>query len=196
MPSSLYLPTSRSRPEIIPRVRELEKRAPPGLPMASTHSPTDSSSASPNSAGTKLWSLVFNTAKSVVLSTPTTTASYSRPSKVVTVTWAEREFSTTWELVIIYPSLVAIIPVPVLSPVLAPSWVSFAETVTVEVTTRLYTPSASMVEPEGLGLMAMPSVLGVTSTSGWLSSSSGGATPKSGSSSSQGSEPSSSSGTS
>ena len=83
-----------------------------------------------------MWSLVLRIARSVVRSTPTTTASYSCSSKVVIFTVVLLELITTWELVMIYPSDVAIIPVPVLEAS-CPFLVSEATTVTVEGATLL-----------------------------------------------------------
>ena len=101
MPFSLYLPASRSSPEIYPPVRDPVYLMPPGLPMANTCWPMTSLSESPNSAGLRPLASVFSTARSVVLSTPTTTAACSSPSEVMMFTRVLLELSTTWALVMI-----------------------------------------------------------------------------------------------
>src|SRR5581483_1379256 len=85
--------------------------SPKGLPIAMTQSPTCKASESPRGAtGRSPLVSIFNTAKSVLGSRPSTLAGYSRLSERVTV--ISLAASTTWLLVKMTPSLRMIKPEP------------------------------------------------------------------------------------
>src|SRR5690625_3064028 len=110
----LWVTTGRSRAEMIPVVA-VESR-PSGLPMASTACPTARSAHLPIGAGARSagGSRSRTTARSVVSSCPTTSASKRRPSASETLT--ERAPSTTWLLVSTWPSSSTTTPEPWPSP--------------------------------------------------------------------------------
>ena len=79
--------------------------------MATTVSPTRRLPESPNCAGVRPVASTWSTARSDTESAPTSMAGSVRPSVSCAVT--EMPFSTTWQLVTMYPSSVRITPVPV-----------------------------------------------------------------------------------
>ena len=81
-----------------------------GFPTAMTHSPKRSKSELPKARGCRLSALILSTAKSVVGSVPTTSATYSRLSLSDTLT--SLALSITWLLVTMYPSLEITTPDP------------------------------------------------------------------------------------
>ena len=88
---------SRLMAERMPSVMVPRSSSPMGLPMATTASPTTMSSESPKAAGVSPSASIFSTARSVVLSLPTSFAWNPRPSSRETST--RKAPSMTWALV-------------------------------------------------------------------------------------------------
>ena len=129
--------------EIIPVVT-VPPSSPNGFPMAMAGSPTCKISLSPSVAACRLFASTLITAKSVCESLPTTLASYSVPSVVVTFKLVAP--LTTWLFVTIYPSLLMMTPLPAPCETYCPKMEFPLETDSVVISTTLSLHFSTMSE--------------------------------------------------